>query len=219
MLKKIVKNLYLKKVKGRIAANATIVGSHQKYSTQSIVRLMDGAKKENVVIEEGCWMLGQVCVQTDGVFIMHAYSKIDSTTLVQCVNRVEIGAYTAIAHNTTICDNNNHPINSEFRKLMRVTSVNSDMRLWKHSQNAPVLIGENCWIGSNVRICKGVTIGDNAVVAACSVVTKDVPANAVVAGNPAKIVKTNIEAAPYPTSSKEFNDYLLRKNKLEDNNA
>ena len=45
------------------------------------------------------------------------------------------------------------------------------------------IIGENCWIGANVRICKGVTIGDNSVVAACSVVTKDVPANCIVAGN------------------------------------
>lgn len=51
------------------------------------------------------------------------------------------------------------------------------------------IIGENCWIGANVRICKGVTIGDNSVVAACSVVTKDVPANCIVAGNPAKVVK------------------------------
>ena len=67
------------------------------------------------------------------------------------------------------------------------------MRMWKHSANAPIIIGENCWIGTNVRICKGVTIGDNSVIAACSVVTKDVPANCIVAGNPAKIVKSNID--------------------------
>ena len=54
-------------------------------------------------------------------------------------------------------------------------------------------IGDDCWIGTNVRICKGVTIGDNSIVAACSVVTKDVPANCIVAGNPAKIVKTGID--------------------------
>ena len=55
--------------------------------------------------------------------------------------------------------------------------------------NAEIIIGENVWIGSDVRICKGVKIGDNAIIAACSVVTKDVPANSIAAGNPARIVK------------------------------
>lgn len=54
---------------------------------------------------------------------------------------------------------------------------------------SPVKIGENVWIGSNATILPGVTIGDNSVVAAGAVVTKDVPENTVVAGVPAKAVK------------------------------
>jgi acetyltransferase-like isoleucine patch superfamily enzyme len=54
---------------------------------------------------------------------------------------------------------------------------------------SPVNIGENVWIGSNATILPGVTIGDNSVVAAGAVVTKDVPENTVVAGVPAKVVK------------------------------
>lgn len=53
----------------------------------------------------------------------------------------------------------------------------------------PVVIGENVWIGSSVTIIPGVTIGNNSVVAAGAVVTKDVPENTVVAGVPAKVVK------------------------------
>ena len=53
----------------------------------------------------------------------------------------------------------------------------------------PVLIGENAWLGANSTILPGVTVGRNAVVAAGAVVTKDVPANTVVAGVPAKIIK------------------------------
>ncbi|MBQ8967436.1 DapH/DapD/GlmU-related protein [Ruminococcus sp.] len=54
----------------------------------------------------------------------------------------------------------------------------------------PIHIGANVWIGSNSTILSGVTIGDNAVVAAGAVVTKDVPANTIVGGVPAKFIKT-----------------------------
>lgn len=53
----------------------------------------------------------------------------------------------------------------------------------------PVHIKKNVWIGANVTILAGVTIGENAIVGACSVVTKDVPDNAVVVGNPARVIK------------------------------
>ncbi|MDE7192107.1 MAG: sugar O-acetyltransferase, partial [Clostridia bacterium] len=54
---------------------------------------------------------------------------------------------------------------------------------------APVKIGNNVWIGAHATILSGVTIGDNAIIAAGAVVTKDVPQNTVVAGVPAKIIK------------------------------
>lgn len=55
---------------------------------------------------------------------------------------------------------------------------------------AAITVGKNVWIGSNSTILPGVTIGDNAIVAAGAVVTKDVPQNSVVGGVPAKIIKT-----------------------------
>jgi maltose O-acetyltransferase len=60
----------------------------------------------------------------------------------------------------------------------------------KHYElGAPVTIGNDCWIGGRAIICPGVSIGDNVVVGAGSVVTKDVPSNVVVGGNPAKILR------------------------------
>ena len=73
-----------------------------------------------------------------------------------------------------------------------IATLNHDLRP-AHRKNmlpAPVVIGNNVWIGAHATILAGVTIGDNAVVAAGAVVTKSVPANAVVAGVPAKVVKT-----------------------------
>ncbi|UYO97952.1 sugar O-acetyltransferase [Microbacterium sp. M28] len=55
---------------------------------------------------------------------------------------------------------------------------------------APIVIGRNVWIGANVTVLPGITIGDNAVVAAASVVTRDVPRDAVVVGSPARVVRT-----------------------------
>jgi len=57
----------------------------------------------------------------------------------------------------------------------------------------PIIIGDHVWIGMNVTVLKGVTIGDGAVVAAGSMVTKDVPPHSLVAGVPAKVVKTDVE--------------------------
>ena len=55
---------------------------------------------------------------------------------------------------------------------------------------APIMIGRNVWIGSNATVLPGVTIGDDAVVAAASVVTKDVPERSVVVGSPARVVRS-----------------------------
>lgn len=54
---------------------------------------------------------------------------------------------------------------------------------------APIVLGRNVWVGSNATILQGVTIGDNAVVAAGAVVSRDVPANTIVGGVPARIIK------------------------------
>ena len=67
--------------------------------------------------------------------------------------------------------------------------MNPEQRKTGIAKGAEVHIGNTVWIGGNCTILPGVTIGDNAVVAAGSVVTKDVPANAVVAGNPARVIK------------------------------
>ena len=58
----------------------------------------------------------------------------------------------------------------------------------------PVHIGRDCWFGANVVVCPGVTIGDNCVIGAGSVVTRDVPANTFAAGNPCRVIRELTEA-------------------------
>lgn len=93
---------------------------------------------------------------------------------ISCFNKIEIGQGVAISENVTIRDSDNHQI---------IGSGNG--------MTQPVKIGNRVWIGMNVTILKGVTIGDGAIIAAGSVVTKDVEPKSLVAGVPAKVIKKN----------------------------
>lgn len=75
-----------------------------------------------------------------------------------------------------------------------LATVNHGIPPEKRQMNypAPIRIGKNVWIGSHATVLAGVTVGDNAVIAAGAVVTKDVPANTVMGGVPAKIIKENM---------------------------
>ena len=71
----------------------------------------------------------------------------------------------------------------------RIDDITTPMNKQGFSEERPVYIGDDVWIGGNVTILPGVHIGDHSVVAACSVVTKDVPPWAIAAGNPAAVKK------------------------------
>jgi acetyltransferase-like isoleucine patch superfamily enzyme len=57
---------------------------------------------------------------------------------------------------------------------------------------APIIIGDNVWVGARATILKGATIGDGAIIAAGAVVTKDVPSRTIVGGNPARVIRENV---------------------------
>ncbi len=64
-----------------------------------------------------------------------------------------------------------------------------ELRAMGLQYNMPVHIGKNCWLGSGVLVMPGITIGDNVVIGAGSVVTKDIPSNVVAVGNPCRILR------------------------------
>ena len=98
---------------------------------------------------------------------------INSSCHFQDQGGIEIGDGVLIGHNVVLATLN-HDIDPRKRSTM---------------YPAPIVIGKNVWIGANATVVPGVTIGDGAVIAAGAVVTKDVPADVIVGGVPAKIIR------------------------------
>ncbi len=111
--------------------------------------------------------------------------------LVMAEEKIDIGSHCLISWNVGIADSDFHPLEPAQRLIdaQALSPFFKDRPPRPKLRTMPVIIGDNVWIGMNATILKGVTIGENSVVAAGSVVTKSVPPSVVVAGNPAVVVK------------------------------
>ena len=103
-----------------------------------------------------------------GVYANFGLTLVDDT-------HIYVGDYTLIGPNVVIATAG-HPIEPGLREQA-------------YQYNIPVRIGRNCWLGAGVIIVPGVTIGDNVVIGAGSVVTKDIPDNVVAVGNPCRVLR------------------------------
>lgn len=126
------------------------------------------------------WIVG-FKVSEDAELTIGDRVSVNYQTTISVAKSVHIGDDTRVAGNVQIYDNISHPLSPERR--LRNESFTPD-------EAAPVVIGRNCWIGNQAIIMRGVTIGDNSIVAAGAIVTKSVPPNVLVAGNPARIIKS-----------------------------
>ena len=129
---------------------------------------------DNFTIHSGC----TVVVMKNAHLNLGYGGYMNRNTTVVCSSEIRIGKNVIIAQNVIIRDSDIHHIYVEGEK---------------QSNSAPIIIGDNVWIGTSALILKGVTIGEGAVIAAGAVVTKDVPAHCLVAGNPARIIRENIQ--------------------------
>ena len=142
----------------------------------------DGEKREKLLkkmfaeIGENCYIEppfhanfgGAHCHFGNGVYANFNLTCVDDT-------HIYVGDHTMIGPNVTIATAG-HPILPSLREK-------------GYQYNAEVRIGKNCWLGAGVIVLPGVSIGDNTVVGAGSVVTKDLPANVVAVGNPCRVLR------------------------------
>ncbi|MDF1489058.1 sugar O-acetyltransferase [Tessaracoccus caeni] len=108
---------------------------------------------------------------------------------------ITIGARTFINYNLTALDvakitiGEDCQIGPNVQLLTPTHPIDPQPRRDKLEAAQPITLGENVWLGGGVIVCPGVTIGDNSVIGAGSVVTKDIPANVVAVGNPARVIR------------------------------
>lgn len=122
---------------------------------------------------------GSSIVVLKGGYLELGNQSYINESLIQCASTIKIGNDCAIAGDVLIQDTDFHAVLDENGKEKIYTK--------------PITIGNHVWICAKATILKGVTIGDGAIVAAGAVVTKDVPSNTIVAGNPAKVIRENIQ--------------------------
>lgn len=168
-----------------------IIGKNVTFGRFTSIRLLNGSTKQDIIIEDNARIFGTL-ICFGGKIIIEKDVHIGPLTTIGAKELVHIKTLSMISTKIDIIDNNNHPVHPDDRRIMNINGGKASFKTWQYSDSAPIIIGVNTWIGKNSLILKGVTIGDNSIVAAGSIVTQSTPVNCIVGGNPAKIVKQNI---------------------------
>ncbi len=127
--------------------------------------------------------VGSSKVARNPIFKVGDHTSIGFGTTVSVCDNISIGDNCMIGRNCLLMDSDDHPVDPEKRKARLPVAI-SDVK--------PVKIGDNVWVGAYCSILKGVTIGDNSIIGTYSVVTRDIPANCIAVGQPAKPVTFDI---------------------------
>lgn len=153
-------------------------------------RLVNLDERDKVTIHSKAIVRGMLKNERGGRIEVGPEVYIGDGVIVSAAIEVVIGAYTLMAHGVQIFDNNTHPIDAAER-VKHLRMIVGEMPQTPVSiGKAAIHIGQRCWIGMNSLILKGVTIGDNTIIGAGSVVVNDVPEGVVAAGNPARVIRT-----------------------------
>jgi acetyltransferase-like isoleucine patch superfamily enzyme len=151
-------------------------------------------ERSRITLDAGAICRGLLRVEKFGAGAIRIRSKayVGDDCLLSSSVGIDIGEQVLIAHGVQIFDNDSHPLESSARAGDFAAVLTHGAR--GVIAAAPVRIERRAWIGFHAIILKGVTVGENSVIAAGSVVTQDIPANSVAAGNPARVIKSLLPA-------------------------
>jgi acetyltransferase-like isoleucine patch superfamily enzyme len=139
----------------------------------------------------GCYDVVSFMVNHPGKISVGKYSMLNGTTII-CNKNISIGEHCMLAWGSIVTDTwlNGSSLPVEVRKKILLDAANDPLRKYPVTgEPKPVILEDNCWIGFDAIIMPGVKIGRGSIVGCKTVITEDVPAYAVVAGSPARIVR------------------------------
>jgi acetyltransferase-like isoleucine patch superfamily enzyme len=153
-------------------------------------RLINLGETRNVRLHGDCALRGILKVETGGKLEIGRFCYLGDGVLVSVKESVTIGEATLLAHGVQVFDNNTHPTSAaqrelQFRRMIGHKDRTGPMVI----ESAPVTIGRRCWIGMNSIVMKGVSIGDDTIVASGSVVVSSLPEGVIAGGNPARVLR------------------------------
>lgn len=144
----------------------------------------------SITVGPGTHIRGQLLTFGHGGRItMGSYCYVGDNSKLWSGVRLDVGNRVLIGHNSSILDCDAHPVDAADRHRQYVEIITRGHPAEIALGEAPISIGDDVWIGCNVVVLKGVTIGQGAIIGAGSIVTHDVPPFVLVAGNPARIVR------------------------------
>ena len=143
-----------------------------------------------ISIGNGCLILGAIVLETENSRVKIGNNvNLGGGTLIDCVCNITIEDDVLISYQCIIQDSDNHSTKYSIRKNDTADWMNNRYHNWDVTPQKPVVLLKGAWIGARATILKGITIGEGSVVAAGSVVTKNVPDWTIVGGNPAKVIR------------------------------
>ena len=163
-----------------ILTESTVIGATAKIGC---------ANKTDITIGKFSSIHGVLISSPTGSIKIGNNTTIRYKTEVESNASVVIGDNVVISNNVIISDNNSHSTDADVRKNMTLHPDDKDLWSWAWSNSKGIIIENNVWIGRRAMILKGVRVGENSIISAGAVVTKDVPKNSLCYGNPAVILE------------------------------
>lgn len=179
---KLIDSLKRKSILSTLANNKNVsIGKAFKIGTNNQFTIYNQIKKLLIGNQVSFRNFTHILVATNAELQIQDHVFFNNNCSVNCMEKIIIGEKTMFGENVKLYDHN-HKIEVENgQKTVKIQDFTT----------APIYIGKNCWLGSNVTILKGVTIGDNSIIGAGCVIFKDVPPNTTVINKQDLLYSTN----------------------------
>ena len=188
----IVRRLLRRRSQARLLSRSPHIDIHP--SARILQARLEMPVGSQLSVGAGSIVEGKLTAERSGARIEIGENTFIGNSLIVSALEIRIGDDVLISWGCTLIDHHSHSTTWELRKS-DVRDWYQGRKDWSYVKTAPISIGNKAWIGFEAKILAGVTVGEGAVVGCGSIVTRDVPAYSIVAGNPAQVIKRDTNLA------------------------